>query len=61
MIIDEAKICLSIQVEVKHRLGQDYVANALQLGVEALKYIDLARRSRDVRIIDKLPSETNTE
>jgi len=31
---------------------------ALKLGTEALKYIDLARRSRDVRIIDKLPGET---
>ena len=36
MTIDEAKICLSIQVEVKHRLGKDYEAKALQLGLEPL-------------------------
>lgn len=35
----------------------DFV-KALKLGTEALKAIDLARRSRDVRIIDKLPGET---
>ena len=58
MTINEAMICLSIQSEVKHRLGKDFEATALQLGIEALKCII---RSRDVysrSSIYKLPSET---
>ena len=34
--------------------------DAIKLGREALKHIDLARRSRDVRIIDSLPGETES-
>ena len=58
MTIDEAKICLSIQVEVKHRLGKDYEAKALQLGLEALSRI---QAYREVKLSDdyfKLPGET---
>lgn len=44
MTIDEAKICLSIQVEVKHRLGKDFEARALQMGLEALQFFKGAQR-----------------
>ena len=58
MKLDEAKICLSIQVEVKHRLGKDYEAKALQLGLEALTAIS-ADRCGDASLLNRpLPSET---
>lgn len=43
MTIDDAKVCLSIQVEVKHRLGKAYEAHAIQLGLEALRRLEQAR------------------
>lgn len=50
MKLTEAKICLSIQLEVKHRLGKDYEAKALQLGIEALKRFSVARKNNvDIR------------
>lgn len=58
MTINEAKICLSIQVEVKHRLGKDYEAKALQLGVEALKAWEEHRGSGSLMDPLLLPSET---
>ena len=58
MKIEEAKIYLSIQVEVKHRLGKDYEANALQLGLEALQAVEKARRNIPIDNVGKLPSET---
>jgi hypothetical protein len=56
--IDEAKICLSIQLEVKHRLGKDYEAKALQLGIEALKRTKDYRRWKPHEQLDLLPGET---
>lgn len=58
MTIDEAKICLSIQLEVKHRLGKDFEANALQLGIEALKRIEAARLQWTNSPLHLLPGET---
>jgi len=57
MTIEEAKICLSIQVEVKHRLGKDYEAKALQLGVEAIRAVEKARQGVLIDNVGKLPSE----
>ena len=58
MTIDEAKICLSIQVEVKHRLGKDYEAKAIQLGLEALKRYQDLRSQRVILNWERLPNET---
>jgi len=58
MTIDEAKICLSIQLEVKHRLGKDYEAQALQLGIEALKWIQYYRLKYYADTHKLLPGET---
>ena len=57
MTIDEAKICLSIQLEVKHRLGKDYEATALQLGIEALKRVQSSEYGRSGDKRHYLPSE----
>ena len=58
MTINEAKICLSIQVEVKHRLGKDYEANALQLGIEALKWVERYRPDNKIDRWGLLSGET---
>lgn len=58
MTINEAKICLSIQIEVKHRLGKDYEATALQLGLEALQRVESNEFDRAEDKHHKLPSET---
>lgn len=43
MTLDEALGDLSIQLEVKRRLGADHQANAIKLGIEALKAIQKLR------------------
>lgn len=58
MKIEEAQICLSIQLEVKHRLGKDYEAKALQLGIEALKCVLEIRHHPFPDEALQLPSET---
>ena len=58
MNIEKAMICLSIQLEVKHRLGKDYEAKALQLGIEALKEILLLREYLHIPHLSQLPWET---
>ena len=58
MKIEEAKICLSIQVEVKHRLGKDYEAKALQLGLEALGRLEEHRKEQMDVTERLLPNET---
>lgn len=58
MTLEEAIINLSIQREVKRRLGKDLEANSIGLGIEALK------READFRLpkfkghIRLLPGET---
>ena len=58
MTIEEARICLSIQVEVKHRLGKDYEAKALQLGIEALKWVERYRPDNKIDKWGTLSGET---
>ena len=58
MKISEAKTCLSIQLEVKHRLGKDFEAKALKLGIEALKCIEEHRAEFGNIPYTGLPSET---
>ena len=61
MKLEEAQICLSIQVEVKHRLGKDYEAIALQLGSEALSFLIRWRDKAEIQPYPLLPSETKGE
>ena len=61
MTIDEAKIYLSIQVELKHRLGKDFEAKCLQLGLEALKRVKECRYPAYPDFMKLLPSETEPE
>lgn len=61
MKIEVAKICLSILVEVKHRMGKDYEAKALQLGLEALTFIERMRINYPQFPYTPLPSETPEE
>lgn len=58
MTIDEAKICLSIQLAVKHRLGKGYDANALKLGIEALNRLVERRGFAIPADLNLLPGET---
>ncbi|KKN12105.1 hypothetical protein LCGC14_1019760 [marine sediment metagenome] len=58
MKIGDAKICLSIQLEFKLRLGKDYEAKALQLGLEALKRLE-EHRTEQMDVTERLlPSES---
>ena len=59
MTIDEAMTDLSIQLEVKHSLGKNYQAEAIKLGIEALKCIKQVREATGVSAIEfDLPGET---
>lgn len=58
MKIEEAKICLLIQVEVKYRLGKDFEATALQLGIEALKRVEANRKEGGSFGVPLLPFES---
>lgn len=57
MTIDEAIKDLSIQLEVKNRVGAERAAAALQLGIEALKRLQRNRGMKDARS-EILPGET---
>jgi len=59
MKIDEALTDLSIQLKVKHRVGEEYAATAIQLGIEALKHIKEMRDN--VRISPSMPLPGETE
>jgi len=58
MTLDEAIADLSIQLEEKHRLGKEYQATAIELGIEALKRIQECRLADYMIKEDYLPSET---
>jgi len=58
MTITEAIIYLSIQIELKHRLGKDFEANALQLAIEALKFTKGLRNTGAMPTYALLPGET---
>lgn len=58
MTIEEAKIYLSIQVELKHRLGKEFEAKCLQLGLEALARLDKYRQDGEEMRFTLLPSES---
>ena len=58
MTLDEAIMDLSIQLEVKHRLGKDYQANAIELGIEALKRLKEYREWHRSTADGPLPGET---
>lgn len=58
MTIDEAMADLSVQLEVKHRLGKDQQADAIRLGIEALKCIKWQRIPPACLGRSRLPGET---
>ena len=61
MTLEEAMTDLSIQREVKRRLGKDHEADAIGLGIEALRYV---RHTREIKVLDpggKLLGETEEE
>lgn len=58
MTIDTAIVDLSIQLEVKRRLGKDHQANTIELGIEALKLIKKERKSPHRWFNSLLPGET---
>ena len=58
MTLDEAMADLSIQLEVTYRLGKYYQANAIELGIEALKRIQECRLADYMIKEDYLPGET---
>jgi len=58
MTIDKAIADLSIQREVKRRLGKDYQADAIKLGIEALKRIQVLRSFPNREPLKSLPGET---
>ncbi len=58
MTIDEAITDLSIQKEVKQRLGKEHQAKALWLGIEALELLKEKRAFFGDRPELTLPSET---
>jgi len=58
MRIDEAITNLSIQIEGKHPLAQKHQAEAIQLGIGALKLVKAKRLHFEVDINRPLPGET---
>lgn len=56
--IDEAITDLSIQLEVKRRVGAERAATALQLGIEALKRLQDYQKGVNIDLWSKLPGET---
>lgn len=58
MKLNEAITDLSIQREVKRRLGKNHEANALGLGIEALKWYIEAREGPVPSVYHLLPGET---
>lgn len=58
MTLDEAIADLSIQLEVKRRLGKNREADAIKLGIEALKAVKQARDIAYSVPAHYLPGET---
>ena len=58
MTIEQAMGSLSIQLEVKARLGKTTEHDAIKLGIEALKRIREYRKEYFQTSFRKLPSET---
>jgi len=58
MTLGEAKTDLSIQLEVKRRLGKNREADALKLGIEALKQVEEYRTHHILSKVKLLPGET---
>ena len=58
MTIEEALTDLSIQLEVKRKLGKNHQANALKLGIEALKRLYLQREHPKRKLNTLLVGET---
>ncbi len=58
MTIDEAIGDLSIQLEVKRILGKSREADAIKLGIEALKLLLPARKGMTASSFPLLPGET---
>jgi len=58
MTIDEAMTDLSIQLEVKRGLGLSRQADAITLGIEALKALKLHRRFMHNSEFELMPGET---
>jgi len=61
MKLDEAMTDLSIQREVKRRLGKDHEAKSIGLGIEALKETKRLRKFRAWFLRRLLPGETEGE
>ena len=58
MKLDEAITDLSIQREVKRRLGKTYEADSIGLGIEAMKEVLSFRKDPDHYKLELLPGET---
>jgi len=58
MTLDEALTDLSIQLEVKRRLNQDHQADAIKLGIEALRWVQDVRHIISTPNPELLPGET---
>lgn len=58
MKLNEAVASLSIQLEVKRRLGKNREADAIGLGIEALMYVKDVRHIINTPNPELLPSET---
>jgi hypothetical protein len=61
MTIDEAMADLSILMEIKHRVGEERAAEAISLGIEALKRIQHHRPYVLSKEGDLLPGETENK
>lgn len=58
MTLDEAMTDLSIQREAKRQMGESHQADAIQLGIEALKVVKEFRTGRYKTINSPLLGET---
>jgi hypothetical protein len=58
MTIEEAMVSLSVQLEIKSRLGNEEAADALRLGIEALKRLQDNRKDPEFDHWVLLPGET---
>lgn len=58
MTLEKAIAELSRQLEVKHLLGKFHQADALKLGIEALKHVEGLRKWGIPHVNHMLPGET---
>ena len=58
MNLGRAMTDLSIQLEVKRQLGQPHQADAIKLGIEALKIVGFTRANNFRLPLGLLPGET---